>query len=913
MKFKSSRLKEFEYNINQTFNEAKENGEMVALADNQILRSIRDITGKKINKKHLEKWFYLRDKLKKRKNSKKNIDKIKRIQNKINNMMFIPEYITIVIEHPAHYDYLFANGLVLNSKKYIRFSCSASQGRVSTVVFCEEKIAQKLLIILNNDRNLDKKLVPSKFNAYFGLSGSATFEVSTPRFCVVADYKDSINIKVNFVTETDWEEDDIIEVKNIVREFNRFDGQGLISFEKAKEWADELGLDYVPAQWCVRQNYIKGMLCTFPFHKFCETENDNNYLVKSVYNDELVDLRNIDVILSEGMFKLWDSFNSLNAYEQNCKKNNLKWGIVLHSPKETKDILRMNYQFIQTLNLNQKDIENICKKFVDWIDGVNSDNIYYTLLFLLGKNNTEEKINGFLKNSNLYWIKSLIVNHNLLGDRYIKKKIYDLIKNKIKRACLSEILVDGNFQTLVSDPYAMMQAICGQKVTGLLKEREYYSAYWNKKNVKTIDSMRAPLTYRSEHLKLNLVDNEKLRDWYRYCYEGIIVNVFGMETLHWAGSDFDYDQIATTSNCNILKGIYENELPVVYTPLNANPDIITSYNLYQADLFAFGSIIGSITNKSTSAYALLPTLEEDSLEYEVTMNRLKMCTKLQSAQIDKAKIGKNVKGIPQRWTKFQKIRNNDSEEEKKEKEFYNRILLGRHPYFFIYLYKGTYSKYKKYVASYDLSCRQKFGISLEELLNQKRKTKEEKEFLDLYYKFMPVIDSDSVANSLCKYIESIDFQIKQKIKNEDNNNVWQTYLHPGISHNEETYLLVLKEYKAYNKSIKDMRSIGVYRHPVKERYDKDLGRTIEGRYEEFKRIMNSLCSNVYELVNYLVKIFYVEYPGSNKDLLWNTYGKYIFRNIKRKREEVIKFPFPDSGGDIEYLNKMYSLKEVSID
>ena len=62
-----------------------------------------------------------------------------------------------------------------------------------------------------------------------------------------------------------------------------------------------------------------------------------------------------------------------------------------------------------------------------------------------------------------------------------------------------------------------------------------------------------------------------------------------------------------------------------------------------------------------------------------------MCTKLQSAQIDKAKIGKEVKGIPNIWIERQKINKDDNDKVKKEKEFLNSILLDRHPYFFIYL------------------------------------------------------------------------------------------------------------------------------------------------------------------------------------------------------------------------------------
>src|SRR5690606_21763285 len=222
----------------------------------------------------------------------------------------------------------------------------------------------------------------------------------------------------------------------------------------------------------------------------------------------------------------------------------------------------------------------------------------------------------------------------------------------------------------------------------------YYSAYWNSKGVKLVDSMRAPLTFRSEHVKLNLIQNEQTEKWYKYCTSGILVNAFGKETVNWAGSDFDYDILATTSNKAIINGVYEDELPVVYDPPKSTKKLVEPVDLYKADLFSFGSQIGSITNKSTSAFALLPKFKESSDEYKTLMNRLKMCTKLQSAQIDKAKIGREVKGIPKAWVEFNKIDEHDSIEVRKKKELLNNTLLDKHPYFFVYLYKDTKRKYK---------------------------------------------------------------------------------------------------------------------------------------------------------------------------------------------------------------------------
>ena len=923
MKFKSSRLKEYDYNITLTPQQAKVNGELIALSDNQILRSIRKITEKEINYEQLEQWYQERDLIKKEIYTKENSDKIVVLQNNILNALYIPEYITIIMEHEAHYKYLFNNGLTLNNEKYFRLSSSSSQSRVSTVVFCQEKIIDKLNEILDNGRDKNKPLCPSKYNAYRGLSGSSTKIVSTPRFCVVPDYETSKLVKVNFITETGDNEDDKIEKeKEVELKFNRFDGQGLIKPTKALGWSKELGLDYVPGQWCIRQNFLKGQLTVFDIDLFYKEENEGNYIINTIYKDKnnnpiKVDLRDIDVIISESQFKLWDSFD-FETYKNNCEINELYWGVALVSPKEPNDILKMNYQFLQTLDLNEDNIKKTCNQFVEWIQGVNFNNIYYILLFLMGDNITNKSIKSFFKNNDNYWLKSLIVNHNLKYDKYIKDKIYKYTKNIIKRGCLGEIILDGNFQVLVSDPFSQMQHVCGQEVTGLLKENEYYCNYWNKKGVSVVDSMRAPLTYKSEHLQLNLVndneDNEiKYSKWYEYCKDsGVIVNIHGHEILNWAGSDWDMDIIATTSNKCIIDSIYKEELPVVYEAPKPKPIVFTEEDLYNADKFAFGSIIGSITNKSTSAYALLPLFNKDSNEYKTLVNRLKMCTKLQSAQIDKAKIGKEVKGIPNIWTEWIKTNKDDTEKEKLNKEFLNSILLDRHPYFFIYLYKNTYYNYNKYVKSNDLSCRQKFGIPLNELINKKDKNDVEQSFVNTYNKFLPVIDSNSVMNSLCKYIQSIDFDIKNKLKIKTDNDLYKLYMDDSIPKNNDLYKKVLKQYNSFMRELKDLNNMGINGSFDKSKYNDESNEIVINIYNIFKNKMFKICSNAFELTNYLVEIFYCEYKNSNKDILWNSFGEYIFNNVKNKNDKPILFPISNNKGNIIYLNKKYKLKRVII-
>jgi hypothetical protein len=97
---------------------------------------------------------------------------------------------------------------------------------------------------------------------------------------------------------------------------------------------------------------------------------------------------------------------------------------------------------------------------------------------------------------------------------------------------------------------------------------------------------------------------------------------------------FDYDIIATTNDPNVINGVYKDEVPVICEMPKPEKILFTDDDLHKADLLSFGSIIGQITNKSTSIYVLLNRFEKDSEEYKTLMNRLKMCTKLQAFQID---------------------------------------------------------------------------------------------------------------------------------------------------------------------------------------------------------------------------------------------------------------------------------------
>ena len=764
---------------------------------------------------------------------------------------------------------------------------------------------------------MNKKFSPSKFNAYFGLSSSATKIVTEPKFIVVKDYINYTSFMANHVTENAWRVDDTITQKFLENvEMNRTDGMGLISPRLAEIWAKDLELDYIPSQFCIRQNFIKGMVCVFPIHEFCGEKNNGIYEVETIYKDEngnnvKVDIRDYDLILSESQFKLWDSFDSMEQYIESYRKNNLYWGVALVNAKEPNRMLKLNYQFIQTLNLKQKEVEDLADEFVEWISNVSYKDRYYMLLFLLGINNTEDKIKSFLYSSQDYWIKALILNDNVKNDKYIRTKIRKLIKNKIECGCKGDVYVEGNFQPLVSDPYGFMQHVCGLEVTGLLKDKEFYSNYWNEQNIKKVDAMRSPLTYLSEHVILDFVKNEETEKWYRHCKTGIILNYHGHETFNFAGADFDMDILATTSNKVMINGVYKNELPVVYDAPKPKKIIFTKDDLYESDKFSFGSIIGSITNKSSNGYALLPVIKElygvDSQEYKLLKSRLQQCCKAQSAQIDKAKIGRDVKGIPNVWVN--KIKYSRRSRRDTRTKLYNTLLLNRYPYFFKYIYDETKRKYNSYVDEYDKTCRQKYVIGLEDLKKSKRMTVEQIEYLEGFDKYCPVLNSNSSMNLLCKYIEGINFNISENTKIEVKEDVFNLYKTKDLEY-VEFYDAISDKLKSSLKEIRQVKiaDVATDEHQVEEFYTKD-----DSLKTMFKSLID-ICPSIDIVVNCLVDYYYVYNPKANKDILWKMVGKYIIENIKdNMKSNKILFPFPtNEKSDIKYMGYYYELREVSI-
>ena len=573
MKFVSGRLANTHFNIRRdTITTAREKQEIVSLADSQALRTIRHIRYERQRELGIKPLEYSKEGLeylissKKRllkqepENTKERIhigEQIRNISKKINDILYIPEYVLVKIESPAHYRAMIKKGLFITQIdpitkeqkrfKYVRLLCGAGMARNNTVAFIREDYEEELKQYLRNDMT-DVKITENKFNAYFALSSTATHTLSTPKVCLIPDCEVKMTKKVDWVQDTQT----TVPLKNKERiitldkelDFNFFDGGGLVDISKARQWAEELELDYVPSVFIIRNIFIKGCLFTVDFHKFAR-EIAKNEIVKDLYGNEQ-NILECDVILTKSQFKLWNAYESMEDYQAKCDKNLNYWGISRVSPKQDDNFFTTNYQFLQVLDLEEDDIKELCEPTIKWLTGVAGLDRNFALLYLLGSMCNREDIEpqDILKLTSDPMVKALIINPKMMQEQYIRQTIIQSINKKIKEAYIGKLIVNGCFNTMIPDPYALMEWTFADgdesKVHGLLDEFEHYSHYWNVRGSSEAVGMRSPLTWRSEVNPLHFKKNEDTEEWYQYLTSGTIYNIWGCDCMLHADSDFDF-------------------------------------------------------------------------------------------------------------------------------------------------------------------------------------------------------------------------------------------------------------------------------------------------------------------------------------------------------------------------------------
>jgi hypothetical protein len=612
-----------------------------------------------------------------------------------------------------------------------------------------------------------------------------------------------------------------------------------------------------------------------------------------------VNVYDVDVILTVSQLKLWTSYESCEHYVSCCEKNGIGWGVSRATPEKEKDSFYTSYQLLQVLDLSQEQVENMCKPTVDWIRNVSSGNVNHALLYLLGDMCKKEELNdGWFNTLDNWNLKAVLLNNKLFGDSYFKKSVYQSLNKKIKESKMGKILLPGNWQVCISDPYAFCEHIFGLPVKGLLQEKEHYCKYWIDKNVYTLASGRSPLTWKSELNILHLKDNEYTSEWFGHIHSGVIFNIHGVDTMLMADGDFDYDICFSTSQKEFIEGASGGK-PVTYEHGGAEKKIIEEDKLYLADIRTMGSKIGFFTNLGTSFYSLIAMFDKNTKEYEELIKRLIVVRKLQGQEIDAAKTGKVT--VAPKWDRWIKITETMDEHEKLEANFKNRLVANRRPRFMTYLYPDYMKKYKKHHEIYNNYSESLYGYGIDELVAKRDKTDYQEEIVAKYNEFNIFIDSDSIMGYVCRFMENSFSGIKSNLKDVIGFD-YKCLVDKSVPLSDYKLGLMKKLYRRY-KSIKG----GIHN------FDDDIEsvdtKIASMRDEAYKTISSSSA----ELANLSLLLCYETYASANRDFCWKLFGEEIVNNLWNNNYQDALIPMKDDTGNILYLENKYSNLLIQID
>jgi hypothetical protein len=906
-KFDTNRIKMAKYNIQIDLATARLNGEIIAAGDNQVFRTIRRMTGKDVQFDKIGGLFTEKKAIKRRTSSDANIKRLNEINDLIDGFLFVPECISVITINKRDYKKLNNVDFFVNGKKFVRLLCSAGNARRNTAIFVDADIEVELKRILNCGRK-DIPLVDAKYNAYFALAMTATYPVSEARIAVVDDCITHRTELVDWITERDGE--DLVETCQKELEFNLFDGMGVCSVEQSMRWAEDLCIDYIPSAFCIRNAFMKGMVCTFDIHRFAK-EVAKNYTFKDLYGN-VVDIRNVDMVITKSQLKLWNAYESCEDYVNKTREYGFDFGISRVTPKNDKTTTTLNYQFIQATNQTKDSVPELCKKTVDWFDGLLGGSKEYLKLYMFGKacNGSIESAAELYSNTDDVISKAILLNDDLIDDLYIKRHIYRSINKKIKDSYLGKLIVDGNFQTILSDPYALMEHVFEMNVVGLLPRDKYYSSYWTNRGIDTVVGMRAPLTWQSEVNTMHIVYSEKTKDWYKYITSGIILNVHGNDCMTFSDADFDGDIILTTNESALLDNVHGG-VPITYEKKNATKQIINDRSLYLSDLQAFNPKIGFITNTSSTLYTVLRLVEKkygkNSVEYKSVINRLKICRKAQGDTIDSAK-GILVKDFPKWWTQFIKITEDMSEEEKHFYNLSNKIVVDSNtrPYFFRYLYSDYNTRHENRISCFNERSIRLFGKDIYSLIESDISGENFDYLISDYSNKFGFINNDAPMNLVCHYMEKSVKRIKcERFCATDE--ISALLKSEKIAINKEKLKEVDDLYRKYIKEKKLFIKKSSKDFNISEKY-----KNIEQIFKQMRLESSKISSSSQELANLAVELCYFRNKNYDKEFVWKVFYTGLLENISENKKSGCNFPVANESGDIYYLGKTYKNMEVDL-
>ena len=483
----------------------------------------------------------------------------------------------------------------------------------------------------------------NKYLAYLALPSSATldWDIDLDRIIVVKDFIAPVTDIMDFITPE-------YKVERGVRtvDINHGDGCGMMLPKVSK------------LNKMIRGPWIKGLLSTFDFIRFCKVNGVKPELEDIWHTKHDLIKEDIQIILTESQFKMASYYSSWDEYKTYFRKYGCR---MCHTNFEEEYISdsEINYQMLQTLQTpTDEELRAFTQKAYDRIRNVGSDKT--TILNVLEADPLSMHADKV----------AVSIYHPLLRDEYYRATLRDIRRRMILDARSGRIRCANKRLYVLPDLYAMCQYLFlgDEHPTGLLQNGQVAARLF--RDAGKVDCLRSPHLYM-EHAVRNVVNNPNVYRW--FTTNAIYVSVHDMisRILQF---DCDGDQLNVVSDKYIVEWASReirqfDVVPLFYDAQKAPKEMLTQeaffHGLERAHEFSF---IGMVSNALSRLWN----------RPNPDMTAAKFLCYYNNQVIDAAKTGKinSYKSYPDVMQRINQATGGDS---------------GRMPYFFQFSKNGRHN------------------------------------------------------------------------------------------------------------------------------------------------------------------------------------------------------------------------------
>lgn len=896
-KIRTSRLRRKKWNLQLSISDARENQELIALSESQIMRWIDELNGITNPELHISDIRLQIKKLKKEENLSISRPKIKKLYTELDSYQFKKDYVCVVVDKVKDFEYIYKNGFTINGIKYRWLLGTTGGVKNNTLVFVNEKLLPDLRTRIDNGRNTNMKFAPAKLEAYIALVCSSSTPVSMPNgIVVVHDCITHFKSDVIELDDTGLDQPSMKYIKDKDVELIDSDGYGLAMPQLMQRWGEEIHEDFLLPGCVIRNSFCKGAVFPVDFQKFAANHGFTE--ITDVWGNTY-NVNDVELILTESMLKLWESYSSIENYLENCEKNHYTFAITKSSEESLENVRTMNYQFLQSYDFTDEEIDELIAPTVNEVKDILADDYRKTVLYAKGVGLNANSVQH-LDNS---FATALMIEPDMVNDPFIKSQIRSMIRKRIDDAKVGVLKVPANYSLVSGDPYSLCQSMFGMEVTGLLKAGQVYSKYWIDKGVKEIVSFRAPMTSHNNIRKLKVTHNETMDEFYQYMTTPTIFNSWDTCADAMNGFDKDGDCVINTSFDLLVRKT--QQLPAIVCVQRKAPKCVPNNDdIMRSNINSFGNAVGGVTNKITSMFEVQANFPKDSREYRLLDYRIKCGQLYQQNAIDKTK-GIEAKPMPDTWYNWIANKQTKATDNEQRKSFWmnRKIIADKKPYFMQYIYPSERAELNNYRKKNNEKSLMRFRLTLDQLEKKENKTKEEERFISCYYDRMPLGIGPCTINKICWRIE----ELFDHINFSDDVDFDYTIMKSDIAYSDKVYGKIKKLYESYKRSLQS------YIQYAKTERIKSDERQIQ-KYllkEEFKEKCLRDCPNEDMLCNIVLDLCYSKSKNS-KQFAWDMCGEVFIKNLLRRNNYKISYPEFDECGEIEFAGMNFSMKQVDI-